>query len=540
MKSTHLPFNIKLMDIRGDRLSILRPVKVLDIHEGITNNFHEDGLFSIPIFGRVGSDVRDKKFSYLNIRTKIFHPVIYSRLIKLKGLYEGIISGKEHALWDEKEKDFVKADELDGETGYSFFMEHWDKIQFKRTGSVLRDDRIKLIEKYKEMALVDKILTLPAGLRDFEIDDSGRQRYDDINNIYWRILSIANTIVSTNVESNLPILNNPRYSLQRAFNEIFDHFETLLSGKSGFLQSKWGSRRIFNGTRNVISSMDPSSDFLGAKNQPSYTDTVVGIYQLSKAALPITIHQLKTGFLSNLFSVAGQPVPLIDKKTFNLEYIKVPSDVFDQWNTMEGLEKVINNMSEPQLRHRPIEVEGRYLALIYIGPDKTFKIFSDIKELPEDRDISHVQPLNLCHLIYLSGYKKWNTLRGLLTRYPVTGIDSIYPSTVYVKTTIKGEIRYELNDNWEIDDTETPALEFPTEPYNYLDTLIPHHTRLAGLGADFDGDTASFIVLTSDESIREVDTALSKKEAFVNSSGYFRASADVETPAWVLRSMTGN
>ena len=31
MKSTHLPFNIKLMDIRGDRLSILRPVKVLDI-----------------------------------------------------------------------------------------------------------------------------------------------------------------------------------------------------------------------------------------------------------------------------------------------------------------------------------------------------------------------------------------------------------------------------------------------------------------------------------------------------------------------------
>ena len=54
-----------------------------------------------------------------------------------------------------------------------------------------------------------------------------------------------------------------------------------------------GSRRIFNGTRNVISSMDPSSDYLGSDTQPSFTDTVLGIYQLCKAALPITIHQLK-------------------------------------------------------------------------------------------------------------------------------------------------------------------------------------------------------------------------------------------------------
>ena len=484
MKTREQPFNVKIMDIRGDRLSILRPVKVLDIHEGITNNFHDDGLFSVPIFGRVGSDVRDKRFSYININTQIFHPVIYSRLIKLKQLYEGIISGREHAIWDIKENDFVRADELEGETGYAFFMQHWKDINFKRTGSALRDDRIKLIDKFKDTATVDKIITLPAGLRDFEIDDSGRQRYDEINNLYWRILSIANTIVSTRAEDNLPILNNPRYSLQMAFNDIYDRFENLLSGKSGFLQSKWGSRRIFNGTRNVISSMDPSSDYLGAKNQPSFTDSVVGIYQLCKAALPITIHHLKNGYLGEIFSDPSQPVPLVDKKTLNLEYVKIPSDIFDEWNTMEGLEKLINKMSEPLLRHRPLEVAGRYLGLIYIGPDNTFRIFNDIKELPDTRDIKNVSPLTLVQLIYLSAYKRWNTLRGFLTRYPVSGIDSIYPCTVYVKTTIKGTIRYELNDNWEIEDKENPALEFPTEPYNYLDTLVPHASRLAGLGAD--------------------------------------------------------
>lgn len=484
VKTAKQPFNVKIMDIRGDRLNILRPVKALDIHEGLSNNFHDDGLFSIPIFGRVGSDVRDKRFSYIAIKTQIFHPVIYSRLLKLKGLYEGILCGREHAIWDEKEKDFVKADEMDGDTGYAFFVEHWKDIVFKPTGSSLRDDRIKLIQKYKDIAMVDKVLVLPAGLRDFEIDESGRQQYDEVNSLYFRILSISNTIVSTNVNDNNVILNNPRFSMQMTFNEIYDRFEGLLSGKGGFLQSKWGSRRIFNGTRNVISSMDPSADYLGAKNQPSFTDSVVGIYQLCKAALPITIHHLKNGIIGEIFSDPSQPTPLIDKKTLKLEYVKIPSDIYDEWNTMEGLEKVINKMSEPQLRHRPIEVAGRYLALIYVGPDNTFRIFNDINELPEGRDVQNVRPISLVELIYLCAYKRWNTLRAFLTRYPIAGIDSIYPCTVYVKTTIKGEVRYELNDQWEIEDKDNPALEFPTEPYNYLDTLVPHHTRLTGLTAD--------------------------------------------------------
>ena len=50
--------------------------------------------------------------------------------------------------------------------------------------------------------------------------------------------------------------------------------------------------------------------------------------------------------------------------------------------------------------------------------------------------------------------------KRFLTRYPVTGIDSIYPSTIYVKTTIKGKVMYELNNSWEIEDKEHPALGF--------------------------------------------------------------------------------
>lgn len=117
---------------------------------------------------------------------------------------------------------------------------------------------------------------------------------------------------------------------------------------------------------------------------------------------------------------------------------------------------------------------------------------------------------------------------------------SIYPSTVYVKTTIVGEQRWELSDDWQVLGDDSVALEFPTEPANYVDSLIPHPTRLAGLGADFDGDTASANIIYSDEALAEINKFLSTKEAFLDPRGGFRASAKVDTVELVLRSMTGD
>lgn len=544
MKATDLPFNISLMRLTPQRLMALKPVQSLDIYDGITSNFHEDGLFSVSIFGRTGDDRRDSQFSYIDIKTEVFHPVIFDRLSRLKGLYKGIMLGTEYARWDDDAKDFVSADELSGNTGYSFFMSHWRKIVFSTTNSNVRDLRIKLIEKYKDVATTSRILVLPAGLRDIEIDANGRQSMDDINGIYWRIISIANTIGSTAAGSNDPVLDVSRKALQEAFNEIYAQLETILTGKNGFIQSKWGSRRVFNGTRNVISAMDTSASVLGAQNHPRFTDTIMGLYQLIKGALPVTIHSLNNGWLGKVLggNADGQAV-LVDKKTLRPEYVKLPADVYDTWRTTEGLEKVISSFAQVPLRNQPIDIEGRWLGLIFTGEvdgKKVFKIFNNIDELPEGYDRSAVQPLTLCQLLYLSGYKRWNTLAALITRYPISGLGSIYPSTVYVKTTIVGEQRWELGEDWQPVGEDSIALEFPTEPANYVDSLIPHPTRLAGLGADFDGDTASANIIYSDEALAEINKFLGTKEAFLDPRGGFRASAKVDTVELVLRSMTGD
>ena len=49
------PFNIDLMFAPDSLVRTMRPVTRTDIYDGVTSNFHEDGLFSITTLGGVGS-----------------------------------------------------------------------------------------------------------------------------------------------------------------------------------------------------------------------------------------------------------------------------------------------------------------------------------------------------------------------------------------------------------------------------------------------------------------------------------------------------
>ena len=147
MKTLDLPFNVDIMRLDQAKLQLMRPVKSLDFFENVNGDFHEDGLFSVAIFGRVGEEMRDRRFSYIDIKTEVFHPVIYSKLIQVRGLYRGILSGSSYAKWNPELRDFELVDELSGETGYAFFLRHWKDIKFVRNRSDVRDMRIKLLEK---------------------------------------------------------------------------------------------------------------------------------------------------------------------------------------------------------------------------------------------------------------------------------------------------------------------------------------------------------------------------------------------------------
>lgn len=533
-----VPFNVKILNLTPERLRGLKPVRALDISAGASSQFHEDGLFSVSIFGKMGDERRGQRFSYIDIHVSVFHPVIYRSLLQLKRLYGGIMSSTEYAIWNDEIKDFERASSINGQTGYHFFLSKWKEIEFGKSKSVIREENSKLIAKYKDIALTSKIIVMPAGKRDIEIED-GRKKEDEINSFYRKLLSLSNTVTSAAVEHNPEIINSARYSLQINFNHLYDYIENMVQGKSKLLMGRWASRRIMNGTRNVITAMDTSSAYLGAPGALNFNNTVIGLYQAMKAAMPRARYYIRNGFLQQVFRDVGAPVRLVNKKTFESEEVQLRPQYYDRWMTDEGIEKVMTSFSDEDIRHKAIEIEGRYLGLIYKGPDGTFKIIQDINEVPDTRSKKDVSPLTFCELLYASTHACLQGLPLLVTRYPVTGVGSVVPSQAYVKTTIRSESRKELGPNWEPLDDVAVAREFPLRGVAFVNSVAPHSSRLAGLGADFDGDTVSANITYSDNSIEEMAKYLKTKKAYVGTDGRFLNSTQVSTISLVMHNLTG-
>ena len=538
MKPLDIPFNLSLLQLTPDKLMGLRPVTSLSIFEGATKNFDEAGLFSTIIFGKVGDERRLRRFSFINIKVSIFHPIVYTALTQLKRFYGEILSGKAYAVWNDDIKDFEKSTPLLGKTGFQFFRENWKNIQFENRPSVQREENIRLINMYKEKAMIDKIVVIPAAYRDIEIQASGKISENEMNTLYRKLLSLANTIPESSVTASPEALDLVSNSLQNTYITLYDLFKAMVEGKKNLMMGKWASRKIFNGTRNVITSMNMDSTELGSPGNVGFNDTVVGLYQYLKATLPVSRFQIKSGFLSKVFPGPHSPAVLINKTTLRKETVKLRPEYFDAWMTDEGVEKVITSFGEETVRHKELEIEGYYVGLIYKGPKGEFRIFQDIDEVPDDSYRKHVTPITFCELLYLSVYRFSSKYPAFVTRYPVTGFGSIYPSKTFLKPTVLTEVREELDDRWEPMGKDFTAYQFPLKT-DFVNSISPHASKLVGLGADFDGDTASLNVVYSDEAIAEVDKLLSSKKFYVGTDGRIAFSSGTDTVRYLLTNITG-
>lgn len=485
-----LPLNLSLLNPTREQLRMIREVKVADVFDGPGGNFHDDGLYSTLIFGRVGDDIRDKRFGYISLRLPILHPVIYNTLVKLRGLYREIIAGTQYVTWNEELKDFDVADELTGRTGYHFFMTHFPDLQFRESGSSIRSVRIKTVERYRDEALLTELLVLPAGLRDVDIEADGRVSSDEINELYQTVLSLARTIPDPPPSGDdLEIYDRVRYNLTLKVVEVYQYLEGLISGKRGLIQNHWASRRVFNGTRNVISSLNTSVADLTAPNRPTASDVVVGVYQGSKCVLPHAKFFLRQFLLDVIFDTTTNRVQLVDPKSKELVWIDVTNEDIDQFTTSAGLEGLINELSVVEKRHRPVTVQGHYLALVYLDDHQGYRVIRDVRELPEGADPERAQPITYVELMYLAGVDRWRDFPTFVTRYPVENYNSSIPLTLYVKTTTVGELRYRISDDWTSYDRDSGvALEYPkirnVKNPTYHDSTSVSPVTLAPFGGD--------------------------------------------------------
>lgn len=539
MNKPTTPFNISFLILDEKVKKNVRPVTSLDIYDGATNNFHPDGLYSTQTFGVVGTPQRMERFSWIDTKLKILHPTVFFALCSVKAFYSEIISGKGYARFDEGVHDFVKTEPDEGDTGYAFFLKHWGKIRFVEGPSAKRQENIQLIERKKDIALLDTVYVLPAGYRDIMIDENGRESSDEINKLYYKLIAISNTINLAAAAGSEEMFNQQRMSMQNAVCEIYTTVLSIIKGKNNLFMGKFMGRNVFGSTRNVLTAMPLTTRHLEQGGAPDINTTSVGIYQYINATQHESIYQLRTGFLSQVFIAPGAPAILTNKKTLRSERVSISPKTFDRWMTVAGLKKVLSMFEEQSVRWRPIDIEGYYVGLIYRGPDGTYKFINGIEELPENRKKEDCLPITLVELFYASIVMKSREYFAHVTRYPIGSNRSTYPSKIKLIPTVKKEARVELGDDWVSKNADQILYEFPVRDSSTFNTMAPHPCRHAKLGADHDGDTGSFIVTTSRESIQECNTIMRKREFYLDVGGGFVANLSNDTVGYVNRALTG-
>ena len=530
------PTNFTLLDTNKVPWGTMTPVTVADSFEGQTSNLNDDGLYSTSIFGRVGTDERDKTISYIDVTLPIFNPTYFKALIQLKALYGEIIRGRAYAVWDAAEKDFIKSNILEGDTGYAFFMSHFHELDPVQNESFKRKQKIDLVEQFRDRALSNKVIVIPAGIRDIEMNN-GVVSENEINDLYRKLIFRSKSLNVRNVDIDDPVYDNIRWGLQESFNNLADFLFKMQEGKRGFMQRRMSRRSIFGATRNVITSRKVSVENCDDNVTGDPNSTIIGLYQALLGFNLVAIHELSSGFLSEVFTSGMGVARLVDPKTLKGTYVDVSPVVVDKFTSSDGLTSLFNGYGSPNLRNRDIRVAGHYLGLVY-DDGKNVMLLHDIDDLPESFDKKKVRPVTYTQFFYMQCVKAIEKKMLQVTRYPITGIGSIYPSRVFVMPTNSTSSKRTLLD---IDgspiDTYNYFPEWTKNP-SYFDGMSIANIRLGLAGGDFDGDALSANSIMAEDSIAEIESLFGKRDFYISGSGDFLYDPVQEPHEFLLRSLT--
>lgn len=551
------PVNIVVMDVdKFIRERGAMRVTSAMIREPSSMDFHPEGLFSETIFGQIGATDRMLRFGFIELNCTIISPIVYRAIVKSSAFYEDIMRGKQYAYFDtvtknlvryngdpdDPPKDAVTGQRLEVGTGYSFFLRYFHDIDFVVTDSQSRKNRVEIIDKYKDRCLYQRFVVIPAGIRDIQMNGD-RLVQDEINELYGRMLRYATHIPAG---SQHVVYDSVRYSIQMAALEIFNYLENIQTGKRGFVQGSYGSRRIVSGTRNVISA--PQYDGLTPDDPQviKFDETMVGLFQAAKMFQPHVVHGIRSIITDPIFgSAETSRISAVDPDTKKLEYIDIPATEKILYTTPVKIDGWINRFRNRDVRNAPITIKDRkgkvyWMVLVY-DTGKRIYFFRSIDDFVNqykgrNPDLSKIRPLTWVELLYLVTYLATRSRHMTVTRYPVIGEGGTYPSKVHVVTTTPGRVVEVTNLITGEDALTLP--QYPIVGAPYQDAMIVSADRLADMGGDYDGDMGSGNGLWLDSSNKEVHDFLNSPLSFSNVSRSLTAGSFTDITRLIILNMS--
>lgn len=483
-------FNVDFLTIKPEQLRDMQEVTSLAIYESNSKVYDPKGLFSETIFGQRDTALRFIKPGYIDLKMNILHPFAYKILIGLDPIFDKVASGKVKASFNNELKTLVE--DPKGETGFDFFMRTLPKIEFDTRNTKSRSVSIEVVKKaIRPENLIRYFYVLPAGMRDIEEDSKGRPTQDEINDIYSKMIMAVNGIRNNTIrEDKLAQFDPYRYRVQLIAMDIFFYIKNLIDGKRGFMQSKWASRGIMDGTRNVLTALPNVVSDLKDPNKISFNDTTVGLYQFVKSILPLAIFNVNKYFIFGVATPASNNVTVIDSKTMKTTFKSVSSKDKEAWTTAQGLNNIFNKLKQDVIKNDYAKMANDYIALVE-DKGKEIYVIKDTNNIPAGVNVSKLRPITYGELIYISVAKVSKEAKSTVTRYPVINLGSIYPSGVYLKSTVIGRRVKVYIDN-EIMDLP----EYPVDGEKFMGSISASTSHLGKLGADYDGDCCIGLIHT--------------------------------------------
>ena len=520
------PLNLNILNVdEFIRLHDCKKVTSTFIYEPSSRVLKNDGLFSEDIFGQLNSPERLIKFGYIELNCTIFHPIIYSTICTLKRMYGDILARKVYARFNKDIEDFEACDELDedADTGFAFFLKYWPKVKLVKNASVSQNDKVDLIHNSGKSAYMTKCLVMPAQIRDIN-PDSSRLEPDSINKLYLSLINYTNAMPIE--ESDSPIYDGIRFSIQKKVAEIYQYIFDMIEGKFGFFQRKYGSRALALGTRNVLSPALLNSKSPDDPTQLKIDEVGVPLFQGLKMAMPLVVYRTKQIFFGSIFNSSSDQVALIDPKTYNLVYVPITEDEKNKFISSEGVEKLVNLFRDREFRYRPLicksDEKKYYLYLVYDMGTRIVinRSIVEIKKMLEDIhevfDPSKLRSITYIEFFYIAGFAATKGKHAEICRYPAEKLGNVMPCKIHLmSTTPSRTVLLQLFEN------QDPVIlpEYPVMGVKFVDSIQVHASMEPGLGADHDGDTGSLNMILSDEANEEVEKYCDSPGRWINTAG---------------------
>lgn len=506
---------IKLLNtelfIKANHLKEIRNPIILDRGSIPTS----DGLLSTEIFGITPKE-RKTTYAYINLQGHFLQPLVYKQLKRLDGRIDALISGMNKFSIN---KNGELVEDAEGNTGLEWLYENWEKIKWKRNNSRIRSERIDLLEKYGKDELFTKyFIVIPAFYRDINLQklDSGKPSLHEINSgsdqtngsSYSKLLRLTSTLKMGG--SFAFALNNTKFQIQLCIVDIYNYFKSRIEKKFGIIRKGLLGKSVDYGSRLVISAPHINAE--------KYDDMIVDFSHvgipLSKCianATPFVIGWL-SNFFKNEFEAMGNKYPIIDKDgKITYEELANPEAYFNDAYLEKLMKKFIYSYSE---RFDRIELplkSGKKCYMIFKGHIPN--LHSD--EKPKLAGIGD-RYMTITDLFYLCAVDVYQNKNAVVTRYPISTMQSLFTSKVRPLSTIK---TCQMSINGKIYNYY-PVIEEGKDPSTlFIEVLMMSNTLLDTLGADYDGDTTFARTVFSQEANLECERLQNEPTMVLNANG---------------------